>query len=32
MAKQYELPELPYDYNALEPYISEEQLRIHHDK
>lgn len=32
MVKQYELPELPYDYNALEPYISEEQLRIHHDK
>jgi superoxide dismutase, Fe-Mn family len=30
--KQYVLPELPYAYNALEPYISEEQLRLHHDK
>lgn len=26
------LPELPYDYNALEPYISEEIMRLHHDK
>ncbi|MCL5093751.1 MAG: superoxide dismutase [Patescibacteria group bacterium] len=26
------LPDLKYDYNALKPYISEEQLRIHHDK
>ena len=31
-SKFYELPALPYDYKALEPYISEEQLRIHHDK
>ncbi len=30
--KKYELPALPYDYKALEPYISEEQLQIHHDK
>lgn len=30
--KIYELPDLPYDYNALEPYISEEQLKLHHDK
>ncbi|WP_242451158.1 hypothetical protein [Methanothermobacter sp. THM-2] len=30
--KFYELPELPYPYDALEPYISEEQLRIHHEK
>ena len=30
--KMYTLPDLPYDYNALEPYISEQQLRIHHDK
>ena len=30
--KLYEVPALPYDYNALEPYISEEQLRLHHDK
>ncbi|MGE5309098.1 MAG: superoxide dismutase [Deltaproteobacteria bacterium] len=28
----YVLPQLPYDYKALEPYISEETLRIHHDK
>jgi superoxide dismutase, Fe-Mn family len=26
------LPELPYAYNALEPYISEEIMRLHHDK
>lgn len=31
-SKVYELPTLPYDYKDLEPYISEEQLRIHHDK
>lgn len=30
--KPYELPKLNYEYNALEPYISEEQLRIHHQK
>ncbi|MEN6572853.1 superoxide dismutase [Methanobacterium aggregans] len=30
--KFYELPELPYGYKDLEPYISEEQLKIHHDK
>ncbi|MGZ7043435.1 MAG: superoxide dismutase [Methanobacterium sp.] len=30
--KLYELPKLPYAYNALEPHISEEQLTIHHDK
>jgi superoxide dismutase, Fe-Mn family len=30
--KHYALPDLPYAYNALEPYISEAQLRIHHDK
>ncbi|MEF8846847.1 MAG: superoxide dismutase [Candidatus Paceibacterota bacterium] len=27
----YNLPELTYDYDALQPHISEEQLRIHHD-
>lgn len=26
------LPPLPYEYNALEPYISEEIMRLHHDK
>jgi superoxide dismutase, Fe-Mn family len=30
--KFYSLPDLPYAYNALEPFISETQLKIHHDK
>jgi Fe-Mn family superoxide dismutase len=30
--KLYSLPELPYAANALEPHISEAQLKIHHDK
>ena len=30
--KLYELPVLPYAYDALEPYISEETLKLHHDK
>ena len=28
----YELPDLAYDYAALEPYISGRILQIHHDK
>jgi Fe-Mn family superoxide dismutase len=28
----YELSPLPYDYNALEPYIDEQTLHLHHDK
>ena len=33
MAKElYKLPPLKYGYADLEPYISEEQLKIHHDK
>jgi superoxide dismutase, Fe-Mn family len=28
----YELPELPYPYDALEPHIDEQTMRIHHDK
>jgi len=28
----YEVPPLPYDYNALEPTIDEQTMRIHHDK
>jgi Fe-Mn family superoxide dismutase len=28
----YELPALPYDYNALEPHISRETMELHHDK
>lgn len=26
------LPDLPYDYQALEPHIDEQTMRIHHDK
>ena len=28
----HELPPLPYDYKALEPYIDEETMHLHHDK
>ena len=28
----FTLPNLPYDYNALEPYIDEQTMRIHHTK
>ncbi len=28
----FELPPLPYAYNALEPHIDEQTMRIHHDK
>ena len=28
----HELPPLPYDYNALEPYVDEETMHLHHDK
>ncbi|MEW6662986.1 MAG: superoxide dismutase [Bacillota bacterium] len=27
---QYQLPELPYPYNALEPHYDEQTLRLHH--
>lgn len=30
--KSLSLPKLPYEYTALAPYISETQLRIHHEK
>lgn len=30
--RSFTLPKLPYDYNALAPYISEEQLKLHHSK
>ncbi|MDH5816048.1 MAG: superoxide dismutase [Candidatus Nezhaarchaeota archaeon] len=30
IAKFYVLPQLPYGYGDLRPYMSEEQLRIHH--
>lgn len=32
MEKFYTLPKLPYDYKDLEPFISEVQLLIHHQK
>lgn len=28
----HSLPRLPYDYNALEPCISEQTMKLHHDK
>src|SRR3989304_5366611 len=28
----FTLPDLPYAYNALEPYIDERTMQIHHDK
>ncbi|MDE1804453.1 MAG: superoxide dismutase [Candidatus Micrarchaeota archaeon] len=31
MAK-FEVPKLPYDYGALAPYISEQTMKLHHDK
>ncbi|MFB6263478.1 MAG: superoxide dismutase [Bradymonadaceae bacterium] len=29
---EHTLPELPYSYDALEPYIDEQTMRLHHDK
>src|SRR3989344_5844682 len=28
----FELPQLPYEYNALEPHIDEQTMHLHHDK
>ena len=28
----FELPKLPYDYNALEPYFDAKTMEVHHDK
>ena len=28
----YDVPPLPYDYDALEPHIDEATMRVHHDK
>ena len=28
----YSVPDLPYDYGALDPHIDEQTMRIHHDK
>jgi Fe-Mn family superoxide dismutase len=32
MAKKFQLPNLPYDYKALEPVISAEIMQLHHQK
>ena len=32
MTYPFKLPQLPYEYNALEPYIDEQTMRIHHTK
>ena len=31
-ASSYTLPDLPYDYSDLEPYISGEIMQLHHSK
>jgi len=28
----FQVPDLPYDYGALEPHIDEQTMRVHHDK
>ena len=28
----FELPPLPYAYDALEPHVDEQTMRLHHDK
>jgi Fe-Mn family superoxide dismutase len=28
----YSVPDLPYDYNALEPHIDDQTMHLHHDK
>lgn len=28
----FKLPDLPYDYNALEPFIDQETMQVHHQK
>lgn len=32
MPEKYSTPDLSYDYDALEPYIDAETMKIHHDK
>jgi len=32
MTYPFKLPQLPYDYNALEPHIDEQTMKIHHTK
>ena len=31
-SKPYALPDLPYDYGALEPHVSGEIMELHHGK
>lgn len=31
MKSVYQLPDLPYEYDALEPHIDEQTMRLHHD-
>lgn len=31
-SKKHKIPALPYDYDALDPYIDEETMHFHHDK
>ncbi len=30
--EKFTTPSLPYEYNALEPYMDEETMKVHHDK
>ena len=30
--KEYNFPDLPYPYDALEPYVDEQTVTLHHDK
>jgi len=30
--EKFTTPSLPYEYNALEPYMDEETIKVHHDK
>lgn len=32
VARAYDLPDLPYPYEALEPFIDTPTMKIHHDK
>jgi Fe-Mn family superoxide dismutase len=29
---KFQLPDLPYEYNALEPFLDEATMKVHHDK
>src|ERR1700735_2946418 len=32
LSMAYSVPDLPYDYAALEPHIDEATMKVHHDK